>query len=196
MNIIPVPTEEIRPYWRNPRENVATIEKLKESITKYGFLVPIVINMEGVIIAGHARYAAMVQLEEPTIPCIRLDISDEKARAFRVADNRAGEFSEWDVDKLKEELKELEVSDIADFFNTPEWVDLLDLSGFLEPEEGEEVADSSEEGSSKEEKEPTEAELMCPYCLEDTVITLDELRRLDEEQNGGGEEAEEETDGE
>lgn len=140
MNIETIPLAEVRPYWRNPRENAETVDKLKESITNYGFLVPLVIDMEGTLLAGHARYGALTQLGHAEVQVIRLDLPAEKAQAFRIADNRAGEFSEWDIDKLKSEMEGLEIADVATFFDTAEWGDVLDMDE-LRPQENE-VADT------------------------------------------------------
>ena len=73
-----------------------------ESIKQFGFKVPIVIDREGVIVAGHTRYKAAKKLKMETVPCIVADdLSDEQIKAFRLADNKVSEKAEWDFDLLK-----------------------------------------------------------------------------------------------
>lgn len=95
----------VKPYWKNPRRNEETVELLKKSIGKYGFNVPLIIDKNNVIIAGHARYKALMQLGYEEAECVIVDLPPDKAREFRIADNKIAELSFWDSDKLKEELK-------------------------------------------------------------------------------------------
>lgn len=95
----------IKPYWKNPRRNDETVGLLKQSISRYGFNVPLIIDKNNVIIAGHARYKALMQLGYEKAECVIVDLPPDKVREFRIADNKIAELSSWDVDKLKEELK-------------------------------------------------------------------------------------------
>ncbi len=92
----------IKPYWRNPRLNDATIEALVEVLPVIGFNVPIVVDKEGVIIKGHARHSAAIRLGLESIPVIVSDNSDEVNRLDRIADNRVFEVTRWDESELAE----------------------------------------------------------------------------------------------
>lgn len=104
---------EIRPYVRNPRINDDTVEKLVKIIPMVGFNVPIVVDNQGIIIKGHARFKAGIRLGMEEFPCIISEASDEQNKLDRISDNRISEFSEWLVDSLKEELHDIKM-DISD----------------------------------------------------------------------------------
>lgn len=108
MKIIEVAIGELHPYVNNPRLNDVAVKYVKESIEKFGFKVPIVIDKNNVIVCGHTRYEAAKLLKLETIPCIMADdLSDEQIKAFRLADNKVAEFSTWDEFKLNLELGQL-----------------------------------------------------------------------------------------
>lgn len=99
---------DLKEYENNPRFNDAAVDKVAASIREFGFKVPIVVDPENVIVAGHTRLKAAKQLGLKTVPCIVADdLTPEKIRAFRLADNKTGEFAEWDYDKLEEELNDI-----------------------------------------------------------------------------------------
>lgn len=99
----------ITPYWNNPRNNEEAIEGLKKSISEFGFLVPIVLDAEGVIVTGHTRYKASQELGLEQVPVIVASHLDAKQiQAFRIADNRLSENAKWDETKLSEELRTLQ----------------------------------------------------------------------------------------
>jgi site-specific DNA-methyltransferase (adenine-specific) len=105
MQIIEKSITEIKPYENNPRKNDEAVEYVANSIKEFGFKVPIVIDKNGVIVAGHTRYKAAQELGLEKLPCIIADdLTEEQVKAFRLADNKAGELAEWDFDLLGEEL--------------------------------------------------------------------------------------------
>ena len=113
-----VPVDAIQPYEKNPRDNSESIPKVAESIREFGFLSPIVCDGDGVILAGHTRYAASKKLGLTEVPVLYAkNLSPEKARAYRLADNKVSELSKWDDGFLMEELNALEAFDfdMADF---------------------------------------------------------------------------------
>ena len=113
-----VPVGNIQPYEKNPRDNTESIPKVAESIKEFGFLSPIVCDGDGVILAGHTRYAASKKLGLTEVPVLYAkNLSPEKARAYRLADNKVSELSKWDDGFLMEELNALEAFDfdMADF---------------------------------------------------------------------------------
>ncbi len=95
---------EIKPYIRNPRQNKKTIEMLVKLIPQVGFNVPLVIDKNGVIVKGHSRFVAGIQLGMTELPCIVSDADEESIKLDRIADNRVSEFSEWVNEPLMHEL--------------------------------------------------------------------------------------------
>ena len=110
MQIVYKKIEELKPYENNPRKNDEAVEYVKNSIKEFGFKVPIVIDEGGVIIAGHTRYKASMELGLNEVPCIIADdLNEEQIKAFRLADNKVSEKAEWDFNMLGEELAELDI---------------------------------------------------------------------------------------
>lgn len=136
MEIIMKAIQDIHPYEKNPRKNDAAVKYVAESIQQFGFKVPIVIDHEGVIVAGHTRYKAAKKLKMDSVPCIVADdLTEEQIKAFRLADNKVAEKAEWDFDLLSEELDDLFDFDMSAFGfdddlseeqETPEREDLSD----------------------------------------------------------------------
>ena len=115
MEIINRKVSELIPYDRNPRKNDEAVKYVKASIEQFGFKVPIVIDADGVIVAGHTRLKAAKELGWAEVPCIVADdLNEEQIRAFRLADNKTGEAAEWDIELLNTELFELDF-DMAQF---------------------------------------------------------------------------------
>ena len=99
---------ELKPYANNPRKNDSAVDYVANSIKEFGFKVPIVIDKDGIIIAGHTRLKAAKKLAMDTVPCIMADdLTDEQVKAFRLADNKVSEFAEWDTDILSSELDDI-----------------------------------------------------------------------------------------
>jgi ParB-like chromosome segregation protein Spo0J len=119
--------EDIKPYNRNPRKK-KNIQKVANSIKEFGFQQPIVVDRAGVIIAGHSRYEASKLLNLESIPVLIADLPPEKAKAYRIADNKTNEDSEWDFSLLNKEFTDLldvnfdlettgfETKELEDFF--------------------------------------------------------------------------------
>ena len=115
MNIVEKRLNELKPYENNPRINDGAVKFVKNSIEEFGFKVPIVIDKNGVIVAGHTRYKASQELGLETVPCVVADdLTDEQVKAFRIADNKTAEKASWDLDALKTEMEELEEIDGID----------------------------------------------------------------------------------
>lgn len=107
---------ELVPYEKNPRKNKDAVQYVANSIKEFGFKVPVVIDKNNVIVAGHTRYMASKQLGLKEIPCIVADdLTDEQIKAFRLADNKVGEIAEWDIDLLNDELDGILDIDMTDF---------------------------------------------------------------------------------
>ena len=117
MKIVDKKLSEIRPYEKNPRNNKNAVKYVKKSIEKFGFKVPIVIDGNGVIVAGHTRYKASQELGLETVPCVIADdLTEKQIKAFRLADNKTAEFATWDFDLLSDELDDLKLDfDMGEF---------------------------------------------------------------------------------
>ena len=127
MEIINKSTKEINPYENNPRNNNEAVEKVAVSITDYGFRVPIIIDSNNVIVAGHTRYKAALKIGCESVPCIVIDdLTPEQIRAYRLVDNKTAEYSSWDFEMLEKELKSLDI-DISEF-EFPDLGETLDIS--------------------------------------------------------------------
>jgi ParB-like chromosome segregation protein Spo0J len=112
--------------------------------------VPIVVDSDGVIVAGHTRYKAAQLLGLQKVPCIVADdLTDEQVKAFRLADNKVSEKAGWDFALLEQELEELLDFDMEAF-------------GFSDNEDVD-ISDFFEEAQHKE-KEPKK--IQCPHCGE------------------------------
>jgi len=109
----------IKPYENNPRKlKDAAIEKVAMSLKEYGFRQPIVVDKDRIIVVGHTRYRASKKLGFKEVP---ITVTPEQINAYRIADNRTAEESEWDSELLAMEIKDLEAKDFK-----------LDLLGFNE----------------------------------------------------------------
>ena len=105
MDIVYKKLTEIKPYEKNPRQNDDAVQYVAESIKEFGFKVPIIIDKNNIIVAGHTRYKASQELGLEEVPCIIADdLTDEQVKAFRVADNKTSDYSLWDNKLLLEEL--------------------------------------------------------------------------------------------
>jgi len=135
---------QIKPYNKNAKKHPKKqVEQVAASIKEFGMNQPIVVDKDGVIIVGHGRYAALqhlgMEVKEEYIKVV--DLTEEQAKAYRLADNKLNE-SDWDMDLVMEELKDL---------SEP----MLELTGFdmdllIEPDEADdEVPEVPEEPQSK-----------------------------------------------
>ena len=112
VKIIYRPISQLKLDPKNPRaHNPKQIRQIARSIETFGFNVPVLVDANGKVIAGHGRIMACQQLGRTEVPTICLDhLSEAQARAFMIADNRLTENSVWDDRLLAEQLKELSVS--------------------------------------------------------------------------------------
>ena len=91
MNIVDIKLDNLKPYENNPRNNEERVEPIANSIKTFGFKVPIVVDRNNVIIAGHTRYKVAKKLGLNKVPCIIADdLTEDQVNAFRLADNKVG----------------------------------------------------------------------------------------------------------
>lgn len=111
MEIIKKRILDIVPYAKNAKKHdKRQIDNVAESIKQYGFVQPIVIDKDNVVVIGHCRLLAAKQLKMKEVPCVCVDdLTEEQVKALRIVDNKSNE-SEWDLDILPDELAELDFS--------------------------------------------------------------------------------------
>lgn len=116
MTIVEKKVSELIPYGNNPRRNDEAVQYVANSIKEFGFKVPIVIDADGVIVAGHTRLKAAKKLGLKTVPCVVADdLTPEQVKAFRLADNKTAEMADWDYGMLELELDDIVGIDMGDF---------------------------------------------------------------------------------
>ena len=111
MEIKNIKTEQLVPYDKNTKKHDKTqINNVAESIKQYGFVQPIVIDKDNVVVIGHCRLLAAKKLKMKEVPCVCVeDLTEEQVKALRIVDNKSNE-SEWDFDFLADELLEIDLS--------------------------------------------------------------------------------------
>jgi len=115
MNIIQAPIAQVIPYENNPRKNSDAVAVVAKSLKEYGWQQPIVVDKSWEIIVGHTRYLAATDLGYSEVPVVVADkLTPEQVKAYRIMDNKSGEFSDWDQTLLIEELQSL-LDEIDDF---------------------------------------------------------------------------------
>lgn len=161
MNIQSVNINNLKPYENNPRNNKDAIDYVMNSIKEFGFKVPLVIDKQNVIVCGHTRYLAAKKLRMKELPCIVADdLTDEQIKAFRLADNKVSEFSEWDMELLNDELLNLDLD--------------MDMFGFGFEDDKEELENIDDAGNG--ETTAFEHKMKCGKV--EVVLTEDEYQAL------------------
>lgn len=114
MDVRNISVKDLIPYDRNTKKHDKTqINNVAESIKQYGFVQPIVIDKDNVVVIGHCRLLAAKQLKMKEVPCVCVDdLTEEQVKALRIVDNKSNE-SPWDFDFLADELAEIDLSDFS-----------------------------------------------------------------------------------
>lgn len=147
---------EIKEYKNNPRINNAAVDDVAESIKQCGYINPIIVDENNVILAGHTRLLAIKKIGKEKVQVLKVTgLSEEQKKKYRILDNKTAEKSEWDFEKLQQELEELDFGDY-DF-------------GFEKPVEFDEEAIKNlfEDAPEKEKKKKF---ITCPHCGEEIEI--------------------------
>lgn len=140
--------EQLIPYANNARHNEKAIDKVASSIQEFGFKNPIIVDKNHEIIAGHTRLLAAKKLGMTEVPTIKADdLTPEQVKAFRIADNKTAEYSEWNFELLAQELEELKLENYD-----------LSLTGF-DFSEAEQLLDSFKEETEEIEEDDFEIEI-------------------------------------
>ena len=133
----------LKPYARNARTHSRKqVRQIADCITTFGFSVPVLIDKDDMILAGHGRIEAAKLLKLDRVPCVRLEsmTSEQRKRAFILADNKVAANAGWDEDLLAEELKALSEA-ILDFDIETTGFSIAEIDGFIEGFEPEEPGD-------------------------------------------------------
>jgi ParB-like chromosome segregation protein Spo0J len=154
LKIQKIEINKIIPYINNPRKNL-NADKVASSIKEFGFQQPIVVDKDMSIIVGHTRYEAAKRLDLKTVPVVIADLPPLKAKAYRIADNRLNEDSEWDYSLLN-----VEFTDILDNHYD------LDNLGFNNDELEKFITNTKDEklDDFEEIDNKLETSKMCPKC--------------------------------
>lgn len=131
------------------RNNANAVDAVAQSISQCGYCAPIVVDEDMVVLAGHTRLLALKKLEYKEAQVVVVSgKTEEQKKKYRLLDNKTNEFSEWDFEKLEQELEELDFGDFDFGFVNELPEDLFDDEFSLEAEY----------------KPPEEAKLKCPCC--------------------------------
>ncbi len=129
IQIITINIDDVNEYENNPRLNDAAVDAVAASIKEFGFKVPIIIDSNNVIVAGHTRVKACRKLGITEIPAVIADdLTEDQINAFRLADNKTHELALWDDKKLLEELEKISLDMLQ--FGFEDLEDLLEEDVF------------------------------------------------------------------
>lgn len=157
MKIETMKVDDLIPYERNPRDNDKAVDAVANSIKEFGFLVPVLIDDDNIILAGHTRIKAAKRLGIKEVPTIRLKgLTEEEKKKYRLIDNKTSELSSWDYELLKEEI------DGIDEINLDAFKFGFDIDEDPQPENDQKI-DGGEE-LSLDDFEDDQFENECPYC--------------------------------
>ena len=132
-----VPIGEITPAEENPRKiPQSAVDATARSIENFGWKQAIVVDENMVIVAGHTRRLAALKLGLTEVPIIDAkDLSPEQVKAYRIMDNRTGDYSVWDMPELVQQLDELDQLGFGDVLGLADWEQVMDgYSKHLQPE--------------------------------------------------------------
>lgn len=150
MKVVTYQIANVKPYENNPRNNDSAVDAVAASIREFGWQQPIVVDKDGVIIAGHTRYKAAKKLKLKEVPVVVAEnLTDDQVKAYRLADNKTGELAGWDFSALEEELAWLAEIDMQQF-------------GFAGSEAEDFNIDNLFAEAAPKEKEAKE--IKCPHC--------------------------------
>jgi hypothetical protein len=178
-----IAVEDLIPYDRNPKIHPDTqVKQLANSIREWGWTMPILVDENTQVIAGHGRLFAAKELDMKEVPCIRATgWTEQQKKAYVIADNKLAENGEWDTNEYFSQLKEMS----NDGFDLGLMGVDIDMSAFNYNPVYEPTFDASEIDESKMVKADQYmqrdqenrlmgregTEVICPHCMETFVFT-------------------------
>lgn len=172
---------KIKPYFRNARNNAKTVKLIKESVVNFGWFGTITVDKNYTIITGHARYAAMVELGYKFVPIeIAENLSDIKAKQYRIADNKIQEKTDWVAEELMTEIKDIgNIDEMQIYFDVDldNWLQLDTQRGFnpMYPVSPTTTPNEIAESNVKKIKDET-IKIDCPNCNKTIQFSRKELK--------------------
>lgn len=147
------------PYWRNPRLiSDEAVNMVAESIRQFGYQQPIVVDADDVIIIGHTRYMALRRLGYTEVPVrVEATLTPLQVKQLRTIDNRSGEFTSWDFDKLMAELTTIDEELASRFFPEVAGPALQDTAGEVAVDVSPPPVEAREDNGL--------SEFICPSCF-------------------------------
>ena len=113
MELVTMKLGDITPYAKNARKNDAAVDAVAESIRQCTYVAPIIVDEDGIILAGHTRWKAMRKLgKKEAEVLVKAGLTEEQKAKYRLLDNKTNELADWDYDLLGEELRELDFGDL------------------------------------------------------------------------------------
>jgi len=187
-----LPVKDLKGYEKNPRKNDNAVEAVANSIREFGFKVPVIVDKDNVIVAGHTRIKAAKQLGLTEVPVIVADdLTPEQVKAFRLADNKVAGLAGWDWDMLAAEMDAITDIDMG-LFSFDAIPTSEEIESFFEPipssqdgegtpapntapgepdaPRGEAPARQVERVSSVDSGEASYLRITCPHCGETIVL--------------------------
>jgi hypothetical protein len=171
-----LPLDKIEPYWRNPRRiPEEAVEAVRSSIDLFGYVQPIVVDPEHVIVVGHTRHQALIDLGVSEVPVYVMDLPEKKVREYRLIDNRTGEMTAWDQSALVSELREWEAELREAFFPDVD-LEVGALQDALTNVTPQDIADATRDAMAiRPPGQVVTTDVVCPACLEAFQVRTDSL---------------------
>jgi hypothetical protein len=173
-----LPIGEIKPYPNNPRRiPKRAVDAVAESIDRYGYQQPIVVDSEYVVIVGHTRLQALQKLGWTEVPVYVADLTEDQAKEYRLIDNRTGEMTAWDHAALVQELREFEQGLLDSYFPDID----LEIGAITEAINASDVAAATSRVTSVTEANPVNThttQVVCPSCFHSFEVKTKSLPGL------------------
>lgn len=169
MNITKMRISELKEYENNPRLiNDEAIDRVAASIKEFGFKVPIIVDEDNVIVAGHTRKLAAQSIGMEEVPVIIADdLTEEQIKAFRLADNKVAEFSEWDFELLYSEMETLDID--MDLFGFDEELPDIDIDDVFSEDESAPAVNKLKWGGGEIEINATDDQTLTDKLIDSTL---------------------------
>lgn len=183
MNLVELPLVSIKPYWRNPRHNAEAVPGVKQSIQDYGYNQPIVVDLEHVIVVGHTRYRALLELGWTVAKVVVADLPPEKAKEYRLIDNKSHELATWNLELLIPELREVGNLDrLKVFFPKIDLDGMLKLSATVQPVTQLQVDAKQQQMDTQFTQHSAQVQaqyvaVVCPHCTAEFAVDRVELSK-------------------